>query len=212
MQKNIYYHIILDKSGSMQDCIHPTITGYNEQLQVIQSLQHRNPELEIRVGLTQFNNEVEQCYYAQPPINVGFINQKQYVPSGMTALLDAIGTTVLKIRDDLAEELAHGDSTVIIVILTDGYENASRLFNQQGIKNLIRELEATGKWTFTYLGATIDAVQVAEQLNIKKENSMAFDKSQMFNSFKIVTNSLEGYVEHRKKGANLGNFLKKDGK
>jgi hypothetical protein len=143
---------------------------------------------------------------------VGFINQKQYVPSGMTALLDAIGTTVLKIRDDLAEELAHGDSTVIIVILTDGYENASRLFNQQGIKNLIRELEATGKWTFTYLGATIDAVQVAEQLNIKKENSMAFDKSQMFNSFKIVTNSLEGYVEHRKKGTDPTGFLKKDGK
>jgi hypothetical protein len=76
MQKNIYYHIILDKSGSMQDCIHPTITGYNEQLQVIQSLQHRNPELKIRVGLTQFNNEVEQCYYAQPPMNVGFINQQ----------------------------------------------------------------------------------------------------------------------------------------
>lgn len=212
MQKKIYYHIILDKSGSMQDCIHPTISGYNEQLQVIQFLQQRNPELQIQVGLTQFNNEVEHCYYAQPPVNIGFISQQQYVPSGMTALLDAIGTTVLKIRDDLREELANGDSTVIIVILTDGYENASRLFNQGGIKNLINELEATGKWTFTYLGATFDAVQVAQQLNIKKENSMAFEKSQMFNSLKMVTNSLEGYVEHRKKGTNPSDFLKKDSK
>jgi hypothetical protein len=212
MEKKIYYHIILDKSGSMQDCINPTISGFNEQLQVIQSLQQRNPEMEIRVGLTQFNNVVEHIYYAQTPMNIRLLSQQQYVPSGMTALLDAIGTTVLKIKEDISEELNNGDSTVVVVILTDGYENASTIFNKVGISHLIRELEGTGKWTFTYLGATFDAVEVAQQLNIKKENSMAFEKVHMSKSFKMVTSSLESYVEDRKKGSKPTDFLKKESK
>ncbi|RYG01998.1 MAG: VWA domain-containing protein, partial [Chitinophagaceae bacterium] len=166
MKKKTYYHIILDQSGSMQDCIDPTISGFNEQVQVVRSLQQRYPEQEIRIGLTCFNDDVNIVSFARPVNEQRQLNRETYRPDGSTALYDAIGQTVLKIKDSIGNGAlqSQDDVSMIVVILTDGYENASKLFNRQGIGNLIRELEATGKWTFTYLGATIDAQEILDDL------------------------------------------------
>jgi len=103
------------------------------------------------------------------------MNSFQYQPNGQTALLDAIGMSVAASERLMANE---GDSAVII-ILTDGYENASKEYSHKQIKELIKAKEATGKWSFTYLGATLDAVEIARSMNIKAENSFAFEKKNM---------------------------------
>jgi hypothetical protein len=208
MNKKTYYHIILDQSGSMQDCLQSTISGFNEQLQVIKSLQKRFPEQEVRVGLTRFNQEVMHTYFAQLPDEVSELSREIYNPSGSTALYDAIGMTTRKLNENIGTELISDIATAVVVIITDGYENSSRQFDLAQIKSMIRELEATGKWTFSYLGATLDAVRIAANLNIQHQNSISFDKCSMLDTFNILGESMDNYLKEKREGKNPNKFLK----
>jgi hypothetical protein len=208
-KKKTYYQLILDRSGSMSDCIHPTVTGFNEQLQVLRSLEKRFEDQEISVGLTMFNHEVVQVFLSTSPHRMENMTLNNFIPDGTTALFDAVGETVLGLKSRIQHELDAGIATVVVVILTDGYENASKIFNLKGISTLIQELEATGKWTFSYIGATLDAVQVAQSMNIKTENSMSFEKSKMKNIFKDVDDSIVEYMHKKSSGEDLSGFLKK---
>src|SRR5215831_15785408 len=148
MKKKTFYHIVLDQSGSMAGCRQSTIASFNEQLQKIKSLQEHYPEQEIFTGLTRFNQEVMYDHFAQHADLVSELNFEMYRPDGMTALYDAIGLTVIKLQGKIEKELMDDTSTVVVVIITDGHENSSRYFELFRIKNMIKELEATGKWTF----------------------------------------------------------------
>jgi hypothetical protein len=201
-QKTIY-HFVLDKSGSMSDCILATLSGLKEQRDNIITIAKKFPEQEIRVGLTVFNQDVQVIYQDIPAEKLLDIQQIEYRPNGTTALLDAIGLSVTRVENQLIQE---GD-TAIIVILTDGYENASRYFSLPQIRNLIKSKEEAGKFTFSFLGATLDAVDIAEQMNIKKENSAYFEKSMMQDAvFNRVSNSINDYMDRKRKGENLSKF------
>lgn len=100
-----------------------------------------------------------------------------YRPSGCTALLDAIGTAINQIRMTNESKILNNEMSVIMVILTDGMENASREFNFHQIAGMIQELERTSNWSFSFLGADIDAFHTSKMLNIREENVMSFNKS-----------------------------------
>lgn len=211
MKKKTFYHLIVDRSGSMSDCIPATISGYNEQVQAISSLQERFPEQEISVGLTIFNQEVSHQFFGANPAEVEALTRENYQPNGSTALLDTIGMTVSLIREKNQSHLLNADNTVVVVIITDGYENASRLFNIHRIKEMITTLEATGQWTFSYLGATLDAVDVANRLAIKKMNSMSFAKHDMKKDvWNNLNESMECYLQLKQLNLKTGSFLKKN--
>ena len=99
-------------------------------------------------------------------------------------------------------------STLVFVILTDGYENASRMFTLESIRNMISRLEETGNWTFSFIGATLDAVDVAKDLAIKAHNSFSFDKSEMSNKvWTKLNNSMTSYFDKKSKGKNTNNLF-----
>jgi von Willebrand factor type A domain len=202
-QKTIY-HLIVDKSGSMADVTHQTITGYNEQVQQIQSVQRDFPEQLITIGLTTFNGNVEHFYFGVPAGNASWLNEKNYVPDGSTSLYDAIGSSVQRLEQQQATDMKDFDTTVVVIILTDGYENSSGNFRLVDIKRMIARLEETGKWTFSFIGATLDAVEVAVQMEIKAQNSFAFTKETMKEEvWDKVNQSVRNYANKRRKGENL---------
>jgi hypothetical protein len=202
-QKTIY-HLIVDKSGSMADVTHQTITGYNEQVQQIQSVQRDFPEQLITIGLTTFNGNVEHFYLGVPAGNASWLNSQNYVPDGSTSLYDAIGSSVQRLEQQQAMDMKDFDTTVVVIILTDGYENSSRNFRLVDIKRMIARLEETGKWTFSFIGATLDAVEVAAQMDIKAQNSFAFSKETMKEEvWDKVNHSVRTYANKRRKGENL---------
>ena len=170
-----FYHIILDQSGSMSDCVNQTLKGLADQRKEILAIANEFPSQEIRVGLTVFDHNIELKYSNLSVTELSRMNSFHYQPNGQTALLDAIGMSVAATQRLMVNE---GDSAVII-ILTDGYENASKEYSHKQIKELIQAKEETGKWSFTYLGATLDAVEIARSMNIKAENSFAFEKKNM---------------------------------
>jgi hypothetical protein len=187
-----FYHIILDQSGSMSDCVNQTLKGLADQRKEILAIANEFPGQEIRVGLTVFDHNIELKYSNLSVTELSRMNSFHYQPNGQTALLDAIGMSVAATERLMVNE---GDSAVII-ILTDGYENASKEYSHKQIKELIQAKEETGKWSFTYLGATLDAVEIAKSMNIKEENSFAFQKQNMENeAFGRSTMALKKLME-----------------
>jgi len=208
MKKKTIYHLIVDKSGSMSDCIDNTINGFNEQVKRVTQLEKEFPEQDITIGLTTFNTEVGHHFFQGNPIEVQKLSRQTYQPNGGTALLDAIGITVGRIENETDIRNTENGTTAVIVILTDGYENSSILYKLGDIRNLIGRLEATGNWTFSFIGATLDAVDVAEQMSIKRQNSYSFDKNQMKNEvWDKLSDSMHGYFDKKKSGKDLGNLF-----
>ena len=231
--KKTYYLIILDKSGSMGSVIDETIQGFNEQVQMIKNLQQKHPEQEIIVSLTTFNENVSHDLFMQPPSELKEMksayhtirrpifdrldNQKTptssdkifyYRTSGMTALYDAIGKSVKKLKKNIKEEIKNDLASAVVVIITDGHENSSRKYSYDDIQKMIRKLEKSPNWTFSYLGATPDAVDIARGLNIRAHNTMRFEKKNMHGLFaQKLSASFDKYIASKNTGVISKDFL-----
>ncbi len=206
MNKKTYYHLILDQSGSMQSCINETISGFNEQIQVIRSVSKNHPNQQITVGLTRFNDQVMHTYSGKSAFKASTLDKWLYKPNGSTALLDAIGETIAKLKEELPG-LHEEFTNVVVVIITDGYENASRFFTLDQIRLQIGALEETGKWTFSYIGAGLDAVETAAKMNIKAYNSMSYNSSDVKEVFNEVSKQMHDYIKCKEAGKIKKNFL-----
>ncbi len=190
----------------MSDCIESTINGFNEQVNKIKSNALEFEQEEITMGLTLFNDYVDHHYFSANPDTVQLLNNNTYRPNGGTALLDAVGETVIAIERQINE--SHIPATVVVVILTDGYENASKSFNLVKIRNMISRLEETGKWTFSYVGATLDAVEMAERMSIKSQNSFAFEKKNMKSAvWDKLGFSMNRYFYNKSENKDTDNFF-----
>ena len=206
-QKTIY-QLIVDKSGSMSDCIDHTIAGFNEQVAKIRSMEREFPEQRITMGLTLFNNEVSQQLSQAQPSSIRPLTRNNYQPDGSTALLDAIGITVQRLEGEIFTNSATESATVVVVILTDGYENASRMFSLADVRAMISRLEETGRWTFSFIGATLDAMDVAEKMAIKRNNSYSFIKEEMSTEvWDKLSDSMHHYMNKKVSGKNLDNLF-----
>lgn len=161
--QKIYNLIILDASGSMEVIYNQALTGVNETLATIRRAQETHPELQQYVTLASFSagdDFLNRIYSAKPIAEARNITSADYPLLGCTALYDAMGTCI----SELQQRVCHGDR-VLVTIITDGYENASRTWNGRQIKSLVQELRQMG-WTFTYIGADQDVEKVAGEIGV----------------------------------------------
>jgi hypothetical protein len=193
------YHIVLDRSGSMSDCLTQTLSGFKEQVQSIRALQNKFPEQHITLGVSMFNDEVKHVYFNENPEKANILTRDTYVPNGNTALYDAIVLTANRIENDLIAQKAQENTTVVMVIITDGYENSSKHYRLSDVRSTINRLENAGKWSFNFIGATLDAVEVAETMHFKRERSMRIDKEEMNEEvWNKLDNYMMGYMNEKK--------------
>lgn len=200
--KTTLYHFIVDQSGSMAGLENQTIAGFNSQLTTIQSLKTELPNQEFMCSLTFFNDEVQDRIQFGKVDAILPLTRQNYLPSGTTALLDAIGKSIYAIKNKFGKELSEDEISIVLVIITDGYENASRLYSYHDVANLIKQLDDTGKWTFSFLGADFDATHTSKMLNIRLENVINFSKSQYSGAMDDVSESIRTYA-HEKSNGNL---------
>lgn len=169
----VYNLIILDQSGSMITIYAPALAGVNETLQTIRMTKEDHPEQEHYVSLIAFDGVPQTglrysvIYDGTPAEKVTDITKEQYRPYGNTPLFDAMGRAINELRDK-----AKDNDVVLVTIITDGYENASREYTGLAIKALVEEMRKKG-WVFTYIGANQDVEKVAESMSIN--NRMAFN-------------------------------------
>ena len=168
---NIYNVIILDESGSMSSIYNQALMGINEALSGIRRNQEEFPGQKHFVSIVTFEGDgikgIKNRRDRVPIESVADFTKKDYRPGGCTPLYDAMGKTLNEL-----EGLIHEDDRVFATIITDGYENSSEEYSGTAIKALVGRLREKG-WTFAYIGANQDSVEVARDLNIS--NAMNFD-------------------------------------
>lgn len=161
--------LILDKSGSMYGLEKDTIGGYNSMLK-----KERALDVDTRVTTVLFNNESTVLTNRRDIDAVEDMTSKQYTVGGSTALLDALGNTINRIsRIDGIDNKNH---KVIVVVITDGLENASHEYSRATIKKMITDKQEQG-WDFLFLGANMDAVTEAGKLGIDRDHAVNYQNN-----------------------------------
>lgn len=161
--------VIMDKSGSMWSIAEDAVGGYNSFL----AAQKKVPG-EATMTLVLFDSEVDIPVLNEDLQKVPPLKNDEYIPSGSTALLDAIGNTVVKLKAEIEQmDEAERPTKVIVAILTDGAENSSREYSLSAITSLIETHKAL-EWEFVYLGANQDAIRVASFLSIDASKAVNF--------------------------------------
>lgn len=152
---------IMDRSGSMTGFSEDTIGGFNSFIE-----KEKEKDINTYVTTILFDNDYEILYERKEINKVEKLTEREYWPRGTTALLDAIGKTITSFERKI-------DGKALVVIMTDGYENASVEFSKKQIKEMIDNHD----WEFIYLGAEIDSYSEASQFGFSKSRIANYDRS-----------------------------------
>jgi hypothetical protein len=183
----LYVTLILDETGSMQECKGAAIAGFNQYLGRL-----RDEPAETQFTLTLFNSsKTEVRYQAVPVRNVHQLDVETYRPRDTTPLYDAIGRTLTAARQQAPAEMRK-----LCAILTDGLENASTEYTRKQIFELIKACEKEG-WTFLYLGADHDVWAAGEDLGLPPESLISFSRCQIDHTFDRLS---QATAQYRRKG------------
>lgn len=170
MKKNLTEIVfILDRSGSMGGLENDTIGGYNS------FLERQKGSGEALISTVLFSNQSEVVHDRVPIDKVKPLTDKEYYVGGCTALLDAIGGAIHHIgnvhkyarKEDVPEK-------TIVVITTDGMENASRRYGYSEVKRMVERQQKEYGWEFLFLGANMDAISAAEQFGIDHSHAVRY--------------------------------------
>jgi Mg-chelatase subunit ChlD len=171
-QARTFIAVVLDRSGSMEAIRGDAIGGFNAFLADQKALPGAATLL-----LAQFDDEYEVVYDALPIADVRELTQKTFVPRGSTALFDALGRTL----NDVAARLSRlspeqKPARVIVVVITDGEENASREFTLPMVKKMIEERRREA-WEILFLGTSEQAIEQACAVGIDRRSTGLFTRT-----------------------------------
>jgi uncharacterized protein YegL len=168
--KKININCIIDMSGSMCSIIEKAREGFNQFLK-----EQKSSKNKINFSLLFFDTNFYMPYKNVNIEDVEEVNEDTYYACGGTSLYDAIGFMI----DDYTEKLAktpkykRADKTLYI-ILTDGEENSSVIYNRELIKDMVTDMRENLKCEFIYLGANQDACFVAESMGVNSSNAFNY--------------------------------------
>ncbi len=153
---------VLDRSGSMSGMESDTIGGFNGLLE-----KQKKEKGSAYITTVLFDQKYEILHDHLNINDVEKITEEDYYARGCTALLDAVGRTIEKM-DGIVKHTK--TNKVMFVIITDGYENASRQYSRRDIKGMVEARKEKG-WEFIFLGANIDSFDEAESLGISRNRA-----------------------------------------
>lgn len=185
---------ILDRSGSMAGLEQDTIGGFNAMLKK----QKEEPGA-ARVTTVLFDNMYEVLHDRLDLEAVYPISDRDYFVRGSTALLDAIGHSIYKVDKVLKGTRAeHRADRVLFVVITDGMENASREFSREKVSSLVSARREMG-WEFIFLGANMDAIQVAGSYGFSPKMAQTYmnDKMGVNMNFQAISDATMQYRRNR---------------
>ena len=167
-----HLYFLLDRSGSMHSIKDDTEGGFDAFI-----AEQRTQPGECRVTLAQFDDQYEEVYRDLP---VAEVPPLRLQPRGSTALLDSIGRLVGEAGSRLAalpEDQRPG--VVVIGVMTDGHENASRELTHAQVKAMIERQTKDYNWQFLYMGADQDAIEVGSSIGVGATHSMTYSRGRV---------------------------------
>ena len=172
MKKNLTEIVfILDRSGSMSGLEADTIGGYNSML-----TKQKSEEGEAIISTVLFDDQMEILHDRKSISKVDEISDKEYYVRGSTALLDAVGGAIHhigRVQKEMPEE--ERPEKTLFIITTDGMENASRLYSYDKVKKMVEKKKKKHHWEFIFLGANIDAIEVAGRFGVAANRAVRYE-------------------------------------
>ncbi len=156
---------VLDRSGSMSGLESETIDGFNRMIE-----RQKKAGGKCYVTTVLFDTETYCVHDRVELAEIRPMTDRDYMPGGCTALLDAMGSTIDRVA--VFHRLAHPEEVpeyTILVVMTDGLENASRCYSRERVKHLVEQERDWHGWEFLFLAANIDAAETAGQIGIRAD-------------------------------------------
>jgi Mg-chelatase subunit ChlD len=159
--------VLVDRSGSMGSCREDMEGGLASLLE-----KQAEESRKTMVTLAQFDTVYDIVY---GPTMISDVPRYSLHPRGGTALLDGMGRFITEVGESLAAMKEHKrPERVLIVIITDGYENSSKEWTRERVRELIAQQRNVYSWEFVFLGANIDAMAEAQSFGIQRGSAMTF--------------------------------------
>lgn len=187
---------ILDRSGSMSGLEADTIGGYNAMLE-----KQKKESGEAVITTVLFDDSYEVLHDRISLRSIEPMTDQEYFVRGTTALLDAVGKTIVTISN-AQKRAAEGEraKNVMVVITTDGMENASKEFNYEKVRNMIEQHKSQYGWEFLFLGANIDAIATANRFGIEEDRATNYyadsDGTQL--NYEVISETISSLRAHNK--------------
>lgn len=162
---------ILDRSGSMSGLEADTIGGYNSMLS-----KQKKEEGEAIISTVLFDDQAEILHDRKNLDQVEQITDKDYYVRGCTALLDAVGGAIHhigKVQKEMPED--EKPEKTLFIITTDGMENASKQYSYDKVKKMVEKKKKKHHWEFIFLGANIDAIEVAGRFGVAANRAVRYE-------------------------------------
>lgn len=175
---------LLDRSGSMTSRVEATIDGFNE---FIKRQRDLGPG---RLTLILFDDRYDIVYEDKALSTVLDLTRKVYFTRGSTALMDAIGKTIARVKE---RHLNDRPEQTLFMIITDGKENDSEEYIEEGmVKGMVNECIDDLEWEFFFLGVEMDAFAEAGEYGISRGQtvSVAGDHQGTQNAYAAVNQAM----------------------
>ncbi|MBQ9158020.1 MAG: VWA domain-containing protein [Erysipelotrichaceae bacterium] len=191
MKKNLTELVfILDRSGSMSGLESDTIGGYNSFLE-----KQKEEDGSCLVSTVLFNQHSKVIHDRVDLVKIEKMDRKDYLASGTTALIDAMGDAIHHIKN-VHKYIRKEDvpANTIFVIITDGLENASHKYSSDDVKRMVEQQKEKG-WEFLFLGANIDAVETARTYGIAEDRTSDYlcDEVGIEKNFDALSKSVKSF-------------------
>ena len=191
MKKNLTELVfILDRSGSMSGLESDTIGGYNSFLE-----KQKEEDGSCLVSTVLFNQHSKVIHDRVDLVKIEKMDRKDYLASGTTALIDAMGDAIHHIKN-VHKYIRKEDvpANTIFVIITDGLENASHKYSSDDVKKMVEQQKEKG-WEFLFLGANIDSVETARTYGIAEDRTSDYlcDEAGIQKNFETLSKSVKSF-------------------
>ena len=163
--------VVVDRSGSMASMRSELVEGLNVFMEEQRKV---GPAKEVlKVTVMEFDNVVNSVLDSVDLAPVPKFGDEHFQPRGMTALLDGIGSMIETMESRVPSGKLEGSTAPVIVILTDGQENASQNFSREKIFATITDKKALG-WKITFMGANQDAIAVGQSFGVDRGSCVTY--------------------------------------
>lgn len=189
--------MILDCSGSMAAIEDEARQVFN---QLVEAARDEADDQDVDVSLVLFETEIDTVLWNEPVDELPTLEPEDYHPGGVTTLLDAVGHTITRMRDELdqGEDVAN-----LVLVVSDGRENNSEEYDYKTLNTLVEEVQDTGRWTISYFGSDGPQTErMVEVVGIPVGNVTRFvdEPEETARTSQAMADSTRDYLAHRDEG------------
>ena len=185
----VHSYILLDRTGSMEPIWNEALSSVNAYADGLAALDG-GPRVDADITLAVFDAQGGlQFDVLRQGVDAGDWNDvttREVNPRGMTPLYDAIGRIVSLAEKDKPEK-------AVLVIMTDGEENASTEMTKKAAKAALDRVRAKG-WEVVFLGAEFSNFDDAEGVGQSSSRNMAVSKDQLSDSMDRLAQKSRNYA------------------